>query len=305
MSHILPDGSQNEASSRPGQAALWMLGAIASFSTMAVSGRNLYEDHDTFEIMLFRSIIGIGIVLFVARLAGTLHEVRTRHFRTHLVRNIFHFSGQNLWFFAVAVAPLAQVIALEFTSPLWVTLLAPLFLSERLTRIRACAALIGFIGVIIVAQPDLANLDPGLLAALAAALCFAVTAIFTKLLTRTDGTTGILFWLTVIQAVFGLVAVFWDGRVAFPTAETLPWLLAVAVAGLTAHFCLTTALRLAPAMIVMPMDFLRLPALALIGLVAYNEPLTLLIVFGSALILCGNFLNLWTENRKKTQTKAL
>lgn len=286
-----PDTGAPETS-RPKTAALWMIGAIVSFSTMAVAGRSLADTHDTFEIMLFRSIIGVGVVLSIGGLAGTLSQIGIGRLRTHIARNIFHFAGQNLWFFAVAVAPLAQVIALEFTSPLWVAVLAPLFLGERLTLLRAVAALLGFAGVMLVAQPQSSGLSPGLLAAAASAVCFAVTAIFTKSLTRTESITAILFWLTLTQAVFGFVAVFVDGQVVLPTSESLPWLLAVALAGLTAHFCLTRALTVAPAVIVMPMDFLRLPALALVGLMFYGEALTWLIVAGSALILTANFINI-------------
>lgn len=290
---------------RTGLAAVWMLGAIASFSTMAIAGRNLYQSHDTFEIMLFRSLIGLVIVLLVAAFAGTVAQIRTTRFKTHVARNVFHFTGQNLWFFAVAVAPLAQVIALEFTSPLWVALLAPIFLGERLTRVRTFAACLGFVGVMMVAQPKISGLSPGLMAAAASAICFAITAIYTKILTRFESITSILFWLTSLQALFGLIAVFSDGTITLPSLQTLPWLLAVAIAGLTAHFCLTTALSVAPATIVMPMDFLRLPALALIGLVFYDEPITWLIVLGSVLILSGNGVNLFAENRKKPKVKAL
>ncbi|WP_425090267.1 DMT family transporter [Tropicimonas sp. S265A] len=282
-----------------GRAALWMLGAITSFSVMAVAGRSLSATHDTFEIMMFRSLIGIGIVVGVAGAAGTLHQINRTHLRTHAARNVFHFTGQNLWFYAVAVAPLAQVIALEFTSPLWVTVLAPLFLGEKLTLKRGLAAIIGFGGVLLVAQPQASGFSAGLAAAAGSAICFAITAIFTKALTRTETITSILFWLTLIQAIFGVIAVGIDGQVTWPTLHTAPWLLAVAVAGLTAHFCLTSALRIAPAVIVMPMDFLRLPALALVGLAFYQEPLTWAIVGGSVLILTGNFINLGVFSARK------
>lgn len=286
-------------------AALWMTGAIVSFSVMAVAGRQLFGRHDTFEIMFFRSVFGLVVVVLLAAALGRLGQIRKTQLRRHAMRNVFHFTGQNLWFYAVAVAPLAQVIALEFTSPLWVTVLAPFFLGEHLTARRALAATIGFIGVLFVAQPQAGAISPGLLAAAAAALCFAITALFTKALTRTESTTSILFWLTATQSVFGFVAVFIDGQVSWPGLDTAPWLLAVGIAGLTAHFCLTTALGIAPAMIVMPMDFLRLPALAIVGLILYGEPITLAILAGSVLILCGNFLNLRSEVVKKPEVKTL
>ena len=77
------------------RAALWMIGAIISFTSMAVAGRAISGQLDTFEIMLYRSIMGFGMVLAVAKFVGTLGEIDLKHFRLHLLRNIFHFPGQN------------------------------------------------------------------------------------------------------------------------------------------------------------------------------------------------------------------
>ncbi|MEZ5450977.1 MAG: EamA family transporter, partial [Thiolinea sp.] len=111
--------------SHPLRAALWMSGAVLSFSAMAIAGREMAHDLDTFEIMLYRSLIGIVIVVTIATLAGTLGQIRRRRFGLHLIRNLSHFAGQNLWFYAVTLLPFAQVFALEFSTPLWVALLAP------------------------------------------------------------------------------------------------------------------------------------------------------------------------------------
>ena len=136
------------------RAALWMLGAVVSFSTMAVAGRIVSFELDTFEIMLYRSVIGFGLLVGAAWIGGTLRQVTRRTPQLQLMRNLFHFAGQNLWFHAITLIPLAQVFALEFTSPLWVLVLSPLFLGERLTRMRILAAMIGFAGILIVARPS-------------------------------------------------------------------------------------------------------------------------------------------------------
>jgi drug/metabolite transporter (DMT)-like permease len=248
--------------------------------------------------MLYRSIIGIVIVVGVARVAGTLWQVSTRSMGIHLLRNISHFTGQNLWFFAITAAPLAQVFAMEFTGPLWVTVLAPLILGERLTRTRALAAMIGFLGILIVARPTVETLTPGLIAAALAAIGFAGSAVFTRLLTRTETITCILFWLTVMQAVFGLICAGFDGDIALPSPASLPWLVVIGCAGLVAHFCLSTALSLAPATVVMPIDLARLPIIAVVGMALYGEPLELLVFVGAAVIFAANYLNIWTESRR-------
>jgi len=269
-----------------------MTGAIASFSAMAVAGRAVSLDHDTFEIMLYRSLIGLAIVVGVGGAFGRLGQITTRHMGLHVVRNLSHFAGQNLWFYALPLVPLAQLFSVEFTSPIWATLLAPLVLRERLTRSRVAAALVGFAGVLVVARPDFGTFEPGILAAAGAALGFAGSALFTRKLTRSETVICILFWLSAMQAVLGLLFAGADGDIALPTATGLPWLALIALSGLCAHFCLTTALSLAPAGVVMTMDFLRLPVIALIGMAVYGEPLELAVAFGAALVLAGNWINL-------------
>ncbi len=278
-------------------AAIWMIGAILSFSSMAVAGRFVLQELDTFELMLYRSVFGVFIVVAAAIWSGTLKQIEGRNFRLHLLRNCFHFTGQNLWFFALGVIPLAQVFAFEFTSPIWVVLLAPLLLGERLTRLRILTALLGFLGILIVARPTFGTVNMGMLSALLAAIGFAGTAIFTKKLTRKTGLTGILFYLTAMQAVMAFVLAGYDADIAIPSGALWPWIALIAVAGLIAHFCLTKALSLAPASIVIPMDFARLPLIAVIGMAFYNEPLDIYVFVGAAIIFLANMLNIRAQLR--------
>ena len=279
------------------KAAIWMTGAIASFSTMAVSGREVSFALDTFEIMLFRSVVGVIIVVFAAIAFGTLRQINRQQFSLHFARNIMHFIGQNLWFYAVTVIPLAQVFALEFTSPIWVILLSPLLLGERITLIRAAAALMGFIGILVVTRPNMAGINTGVIMAASSAIFFAFTIIFTKRLTRTQSITCILFYLTVLQLGFGLITAGHDGDIALPNTETLPWLVLIGVAGLLGHFCITKALEIAPATVVVPIDFVRLPVIAIIGMLAYGEILDLWVLLGSGIIFASNYLNILSETR--------
>lgn len=279
------------------KAALWMTGAIASFSSMAVAGRELGAVHDTFEIMMYRSVIGLGVVCAVLTLRGGWSGISTRRLGMHGLRNTVHFAGQNLWFYAVTVTPLAQVFALEFTQPLWVILLSPLLLGERMTPVRVLSALIGFAGILIVARPGAGALTPGITAAALSAVFFALTTISTKALTRTASIGCIMFWLTLMQAGLGLGFAGWDGNIALPTAATAPFLLLVGLAGLLAHFCIAKALTLAPATVVVPLDFLRLPAIAVTAMLLYREPLDIWVLVGAAIIFGGNYLNILTETR--------
>ncbi len=284
---------------QPLRAAFWMIGAIVSFSSMAIAGREINLQLDTFEIMMYRSLIGFVILTVIVSLMGKTHEIKRSQMDLHIIRNIGHFAGQNLWFYALTLIPLAHLFAFEFSVPIWVTLAAPFLLAERLSSIRILSILIGFIGILIVTRPWSAGISPGIIAAALCAIGFAVAIIFTKKLTQTQTITSILFWMTVIQLVFGIVCAGYDGDIALPTPENIPWITVIGIAGLVAHLCLTTALKLAPATFVMPIDFTRLPIIAIIGMLFYNEPLDLLVILGALIIFSANYLNIWSETRKK------
>ena len=281
------------------KAALWMSGAIASFSTMAVAGREASAQLDTFEIMMYRSLIGVIVVVALAGATGSWREINRDSLGAHLVRNLAHFTGQNLWFYAVTVIPLAQGFALEFTSPLWVIVLSPLILGERLTFVRGIAAIMGFIGILIVARPDMAGINAGVITAASSAIFFALTIMFTKRLTRTQTITCILFYLTTMQLVMGLAAAGYDGDIALHDAASLPYVVMIGFAGLLAHYCMTNALAIAPATVVVPIDFIRLPAIAVIGMLLYNEAVDMWVFLGALIIFAGNYLNIWVETRQK------
>ena len=130
------------------------------------------------------------------------------------------------------------------------------------------------------------------------ALGFAGAVLTTKLLSRTETVTCILFWLTVMQAVFGLVTAGYDLDIAIPDPTSAVWVTIVGLCGLMAHFCITNALKVAPASIVGPMEFLRLPMVALVAFVLYNEPIETIVFAGAILIFAGNWLNIRTEARR-------
>jgi drug/metabolite transporter (DMT)-like permease len=286
-------------SNNPIKAAIWMLGAIASFSTMAIAGRSLDSDIDTFEIMLFRSIVGVIIVVTIARSIGTLHEIKFDKLRLHLLRNLCHFTGQNLWVFALTAIPLSQLFAFEFSTPIWVAILAPIFLKEKLTRARTIAAIMGFIGILLVARPDTATYSPYIIAAFLCAIGFAGANIGTKLLTRTQSITCIMFWLTVIQTGLGLIAAGHDGDIYIPPAHNFIWLFIIGVCGLTAHFSLTRALSLAPAIVVSPFDFLRLPLISIVAFFLYGEVLEWPVFLGAVIVFSANIFNILSELKQR------
>ena len=289
----------NTAPSEPIKAAVWMIGAMVSFTLMAIAGRSLAGHLDTFEIMMYRSFIGIFIVLFSGYFLQTLGEINLDKIRLHIVRNLMHFTGQNLWFYAVIFVPLSQMFAFEFSTPVWVAIMAPFFLSEKLTFSRILAASTGFLGILIVARPDFDQLGFPLIAAASCAIFFASTSVATKLLTREQSVTCILFWLVVIQAIFGLITAGFDGDIAYPSGENIFWVVLVGICGLMAHLSITKALTLAPAIVVMPLEFLRLPLISVVGFFLYNEGFEWQVWVGALVILGANAINIRTEMKSK------
>ncbi len=278
------------------RAAAWMVGALSSFLAMALGGRELSDAGlSTFQILFFRSAVGLVVVtLLVARTGRQV--LRTQRPALHLWRNIAHFAGQFGWFFAVAAIPLAEVFAIEFTIPLWTALLAAAFLGERLSVRRVAALALGIGGVLLILRPGAALVHPAAWAALLGAFAYAVSHLMTKQLTRSDAPLAILFFMTLVQLPLGLAGAVLQWHA--PSAAHLPWMLVVGLTALSAHYCLARALTLADIGVVLPMDFLRLPLVAVLGYVLYGERIDALAVAGMLLIVMANLANLRGANAR-------
>jgi drug/metabolite transporter (DMT)-like permease len=181
-------------------------------------------------------------------------------------------------------------VAIEFTMPVWTAILAVSFLGERMSPARMLAIALGMVGVAVIVRPGLAQLEPGQLIALAAAVGFAVSMILVKSLTTTESVVAIIFWMLVIQSVIGIVPAILVWRE--PTAEAWPWILLIAFCGTYSHYCMTQALRYADATTVVPMDFLRVPLSAVVGWLVYAEAIDVFTALGAGLILAANLINL-------------
>lgn len=271
------------------RAGLWMSGALTSFMAMAIAGRELSAELTIFQILFFRSLVGFAVVAALLQHAGWV-KVRTQSFATHLLRNFAHFGGQYGWFTGIALIPLTEVFAIEFTMPIWTALLATIILGERMNRLRAFAVVLGFAGTLVMLRPGVASVSPGALAVLAAALAYAFSHTLTKRLAGSDTPVAILFYMTAIQLPLGLLPA-WSGWV-WPSAGAWPWVAVVAITALSAHYCLARAFQVADATVVAPMDFLRLPLIALVGLVFYDEMPDLWVLVGAAIVCVATWLNL-------------
>lgn len=272
------------------KAAMWMAGWLAAMVTMAVAGRQATFELPVFQIMELRSVIGLVLLYPLVRSAGGLSAMRTRRPLHQVGRNIAHYGAQFGWFYALTLIPLAQVISIEFTMPLWTALLAAGFLGERLSGLKMASILVGLVGVAVIVRPASGEVNFGQLAALASAVGFGISVVMTKSLTRTDSVVVIIFWMLVVQSLIGLIpaALVWQT----PSLQVWPWVVMVAFCGTFSHYCMARAMVHADATIVVPIDFLRVPLTAIAGWMVYSEIIDLFTVLGAALILCSNLVNI-------------
>ena len=266
-----------------------MAGWLTLMVVIAVAGREASRELSVFQIMLLRSALGMAMLWPLVRAAGGLAAVRTQRLPQHILRNGVHYAAQYGWFVALTLIPLAQVVSIEFTMPIWSAALAVAFLGERMNGRKWLAVLLGLVGVAVIVQPRAGEINAGQWIALVAALGFAVSVVLVKSLTRTDAAVAISFWMLVVQSAIGLVPALLSWR--WPSAVAWGWVVVVAFCGTYSHYCFARAMQHADATVVVPMDFARVPLTALTGWLLYAERLDLFTALGVGLILAGNLLN--------------
>ena len=274
-----------------------MAGWLSCMTVMAVAGREATRELHVFQVTMMRSVLGLFMLYPLLSGAGGLGAIRTARPRLHIARNVVHYGAQFAWLMALTLIPLAQVVSIEFTMPIWTAILAVSFLGERMGLWKNVAVVTGLVGVAIIVRPLSGSASVGQLIALAAAMGFAASVIMVKALTRTESTITIIFWMMVIQSAVGLVPGLLVWR--WPSPYVWTWLLVIGFVGTYSHYCMTRALRHADATTVVPMDFLRVPLAALVGWLVYAERVDLFTVLGAMLILTANLLNLKAPPRPR------
>jgi drug/metabolite transporter (DMT)-like permease len=272
------------------KAALWMAGWLALMLIVAIAGRETTRELNVFQIMEIRSILGFFMLYPLVRINGGFAAMKTSRPLQHIGRNLIHYAAQLSWFFALTLIPLAQVVSIEFTMPIWTAILAASFLGERMTVWKILAIVLGVLGVIIIVRPATGDINPGQLIALGAAVGFGISVVMMKSLTRTETTLSIIFWMLVIQSAAGFFPSLCVWR--WPSAYAFGWIAVIAFCGTFSHYCMARAMLHADATVVLPMDFLRVPLTAITGWLIYSERLDIFTLLGAALILTGNLLNL-------------
>jgi drug/metabolite transporter (DMT)-like permease len=278
------------------RVVLWMLGALLSFSIMAVSIRELSRGGlSIFEILAIRSGVALLVMLTMLAVRPDLRlHVVPRRMGLHIFRNTVHYASQFSWALSLTMLPLATVFALEFTMPAWTAVLAVWFLHERMTASRLGVVVLGLIGVLVILRPGIAGFNPAATLVLLAAFGYAITMITTKKLTITETTFAIIFWMAVIQFPLSLIGSNPGAFLSLDLRHLLP-ALGVGTAGLTSHYCLSNAFRAGDATLVVPLDFMRIPLIAVVGWAFYGERLDVFVLLGALIIVSGVLWNLRSE----------
>ena len=284
----------SEKASKP-TAALWMAGWLSLMLVMAIAGREAMRDMNVFAVMEVRSLIGFLLLSPMIYRNGGFSALRTSRLPQHIARNLIHYGAQLGWFFALTLIPIGQVVAIEFTMPIWTAILAASFLGERMTPWKIAAIVFGIVGVVIIVRPATGEINPGQLIALGAAVGFGISMALVKSLTRTESALAVIFWMLVIQSAAGLLPTLYLW--SWPSAHAWGWMVVIAICGTFSHYCLANAMRYADATVVVPMDFLRVPLTATAGWLIYSERLDIFAGLGAVLILTGNLLNLKASER--------
>jgi drug/metabolite transporter (DMT)-like permease len=274
-----------------------MIGTLLSFSVMAVSIRELARSGMTiFEVLTVRSGLGLAILLVLIAIRPDLRAyTRPRRMGLNVLRNSVHYISQFAWAYSLTMLPLATVFALEFTMPAWTAVLAVWLLSERVTPSRIGVVVLGLAGVLVILRPGIATINPYAFLVLAAAFGYAITMITTKKLAMTESTFGIVFWMMVIQLPLSLLGSDPTVFLRLNQHQILP-LIGLGVAGLSSHYCLSNAFRAGDATLVVPLDFMRIPLIAVVGWAFYGEPLDIFVLLGALIIISGVLWNLRSES---------
>jgi drug/metabolite transporter (DMT)-like permease len=279
----------------PVRAALWMSCAVLSFSFMAVAARELLRHMGAFEILFLRTLVTMLLVAAVLARSGTA-TLRTRLFRFHLARALMHLGGQYCWIYAIGALTLATVFAIEFTMPVWVALLATLFLGERMNRGRVVMLALGLAGIAIILRPGAGGLHPAALVMVLGSIFYAGNMVMTKRISASDSPLAVLFWMSLTQLPLTLVTAL--PQWVTPRPVDFIWAVVIGSGSFIAHYSMTRAMKLGDATLVVPIDFLRLPLIAVIGAIFYGEPLEAATFVGAAVIFAGTYYSLSRETRK-------
>jgi drug/metabolite transporter (DMT)-like permease len=267
------------------RAALLMTLSAVLFGCMAVTIRLASSQLHPFEIAFFRNLFGLVFALPILLRHGP-SILHTQKLPLYFLRCLIGIVSMLAGFWALVNLPLAQAVAISYSTPLFVTIGAVLVLGEVVRARRWSAVMIGFIGVLVVLQPGADSFSLGTLIALLAAALSASVSISIKFLTRTEKPDTIVFYTTLIWVPLSLLPALWVW--VTPTGITWLWIIAAGMFGTMAHMLWTRALNLGDASAITPISFVQLPFVAVAAYFLFDEAMTRWTVIGSVIIFAAN-----------------
>ncbi len=278
------------------RAALLMLASTVAFGLMAVCIRLASHAAPTLEVAFFRNFFGFLALLPILLwpllreprpLAAFVENVRTAQLRRYVVRCGIGFVSMFCGFWAIANLPMAQAISLAYSSPIFITIAAALWLGETVRRRRWLAVTVGFIGVLVIVRPWSHAFTTGTLVAIAAAMLTALVAIQIKQLSRIDRADTIVFWTYVLWVPISLVPALFVWRT--PHGIEWLWLALCGMLGTAGQLLWTRALKLDEVSALTPISFVQLPIVTLAGWLLFGEPVDAMTMLGAGIILAATF----------------
>lgn len=269
----------------PLRAALLMLGSTLAFGLMAIAIRYATRYVPTQEVAFFRNAFGLLALLPMLIRPGSA-PLTTQQLPRYFLRSAIGLASMLCAFWAIGHLPISQAISLSYSTPLFVTIAAVLWLGETVRLRRWAAVIIGFIGVLIIVRPGSTSFTPGTLVAVGAAVLSSLVAIQIKQLTRVDSADTVVFYTYVFWVPLSLVPALFVW--VWPTGLAWVWLVATGVLGTLGQLLWTRALRLGEVSALTPISFMQLPLVSLLGWLLFNETLDRWTVIGVAIILGAN-----------------
>ncbi|MFP4326633.1 MAG: DMT family transporter [Paracoccaceae bacterium] len=285
-------GTTEMTESRPVAGALWMLLTGLCFVAVTALVKYLGDRVPAAESAFLRYLLGLVFLLPMLRPLMRARPSR-RQMGLFAGRGLLHAIGVILWFYAMTRIPIAEVTAMNYLAPVYVTVGAALFLGERLAIRRIAAVGAALLGAMIILRPGFRELDPGHFAMLGTAAIFGTSYLMAKVLSDETGpalTVAMLsIWVTVGLAPFA--AAVW----ITPTLWEIGVLLTVALFATAGHYSMSLAFRAAPITVTQPVTFLQLIWAVLLGMAVFGEPLDPWVVLGGVLILSAVSFITWRE----------
>ncbi|MFT5859685.1 MAG: drug/metabolite transporter (DMT)-like permease, partial [Flavobacteriaceae bacterium] len=239
------------------------------------------------QIVFYRSLIGLLIV--VALFKRSLPKLTLKILKKHFYRNLSHLVGQYGWIIGIIYLSLSEVTAIEFTAPVWVIIIASIFLKEKITRIKVISIILCLLGVFVILKPGSDVFTVNSLIVLASAISYSITHVLTKTIVQSSSPLELIFIMCLTQTPISFFFAISDWET--PLFYDYFWLILIGISALAAHFSLAKAFKENKISDLIVLDYLRLPILSLAGILIYNESFSLSLLLGGSIILIGNYLN--------------